>query len=163
MRLLSLLPRTLLAGHLALAASMACAVPAGMAEPLPSPRPPPDVLADVLADTVLDAANRYRQQAGLGPWTADADLASIAAGHSRAQAAQGRLSHGGFEQRFAQTRAIRCVENLSAGYHHGQAVVDAWRTSPQHRQNLLDPDIDRAGVASADGVVSMLACCFSGR
>ena len=117
----------------------------------------------MLADAVFEAINQYRLQAGLSPWLADAALATIAAAHSQAQAAQGRLTHGGFQQRFAQTGAIRCVENLAAGYRQGQAVVDAWRASAQHHQNLLDPDIDRAGLASADGVVSMLACRFSGR
>jgi len=148
-----------LAGGLLLAAALAQAAPVGIAEPLPATR----AATDPLAEAVLDAINRYRQRAGLPAWVADDALTAIAVAHSQAQALQGRLSHGGFQSRFAQTRARLCVENLAAGYGNGQAVVDAWRGSPQHHQNLLDPDVDRVGLASTEGVVSMLACRFSGR
>jgi len=111
---------------------------------------------------VLVAINHHRQQAGLPPWVADPALTAIAAAHSQAQAAQGRLSHGGFQQRFDQARAPLCVENLAAGHRSGQAVVDAWRASPQHQQNLLDPEVNRVGLASTGGVVSMLACRVNG-
>lgn len=147
-----------------LAAALAQAAPADLAEPPPAPRAGADLAAaDPLADAVLVAINHLRQQANLPVWVADEALATIAAAHSQAQAAQGRLSHGGFQQRFAQTRARWCVENLAAGHHNGQAVVDAWRASPQHQQNLLDPGVNRVGVASSAGVVSMLACRISPR
>lgn len=148
-----------LAGGLLLAAALARAAPIDPDERLPATR----AAADPLADAVLDAINRYRHQAGLPAWVVDETLTAIASAHSQAQSQQGRLSHGGFPSRFAQTRARLCVENLAAGHGSGQAVVDAWRASPQHHQNLLDPEVDRVGLASSQGVVSMLACRFGGR
>ena len=150
-------------------AAPATPVPLAQLGPLASPAQDAEQPAeprsthDPLADAVLLAINRYRQQAGLSPWVADATLSAIANGHSQAQSAQGRLSHGGFATRFAMTRARMCVENLAAGHTTGQAVVDAWRASPQHQKNLLDPEPERVGLASNEGVVSMLACRFSAR
>jgi hypothetical protein len=37
-------------------------------------------------------------------------------------------------------------------------VVTAWRQSLAHDGNLLEPKAHRAGVASVDGYVTLLAC-----
>ncbi len=116
--------------------------------------------ADPLAQAVLAAVNRYRLQRGLASWQPDPGLEAIAAGHSRAQATQGRLDHAGFAQRFARSGGLSCAENLAAGYRDGEAVVAAWQASPTHRDNLLAPDLQRVGLASDGGFVTLLACRF---
>ena len=38
-------------------------------------------------------------------------------------------------------------ENLAQGYSSGRAVLDAWRTSPGHNANLLNPAFHAVGLA----------------
>ena len=119
----------------------------------------PDDLPD-LATAVLAEVNLYRASQGLAPLAADARLQAIAQAHSEAMAQQGRLSHGGFQQRFDRSGARLCVENLAAGTLQPARVVAAWRRSPEHHRNLLEPRVQVAGVAATGSVVSLLACRF---
>ncbi len=118
--------------------------------------------AEPLADQVLAEVNRYRASQGLGQLLPDARLQVITAEHSAALARQGRLSHGGFQQRLQRSGAQLCVENLAAGARTAAAVVAAWRASPEHHRNLLEPGVRSAGVAQAGPVVSLLACRYDG-
>ena len=123
------------------------------AEPLPgSPSAP------VFAQQVLALINAYRSTLGLWPVQADPDLLRIAEASSREQAAAGRLSHGGFSQRFAQAGRGTCVENLAAGLLQPPALVAAWQASPAHRQSLAAPAIRYAGLSNINGYVTFFAC-----
>lgn len=113
-----------------------------------------------LADAVLAEVNLYRASQGLAPLAADARLQAITGAHAQAMAQQGRLSHGGFQQRFDRSGARLCVENLAAGTLQPARVVAAWRRSPEHHRNLLEPRVQVAGVAVHGTVVSLLACRF---
>jgi len=115
-----------------------------------------------LATAVLAEVNLYRTSQGLVPLAADARLQAIAQTHSQAMAQQGRLSHGGFQQRFDRSGARLCVENLAAGTLQPARVVAAWRRSPEHHRNLLEPRVQVAGVAATGSVVSLLACRYDG-
>jgi uncharacterized protein YkwD len=129
------------------------------------PLPPSPSRADEvpdLATAVLAEVNRYRASHGLAPLAADARLQAIAQAHSQAMAQQGRLSHGGFQQRFDHSGARLCVENLAAGTLQPARVVAAWRRSPEHHRNLLEPRVQAAGVAATGSVVSLLACRYDG-
>lgn len=117
----------------------------------------PDLAAAVLAEV-----NRYRSSQGLATLVADPRLQAITQAHSEAMAQQGRLSHGGFQQRFDRSGARLCVENLAAGTLQPARVVAAWRRSPEHHRNLLEPRVRSAGVAATGSVVSLLACRFDG-
>ena len=119
-------------------------------------------MAQPLADQVLAEVNRYRAGQGLGLLQPDARLQAIAAEHSTALARQGRLSHGGFQQRFDRSGAQLCVENLAAGMLDAVAVVAAWRASPEHHRNLLEPGVHAVGLGQAGPVVSLLACRYDG-
>jgi len=121
----------------------------------------PDDAPD-LAAAVLAEVNLYRASQSLAPLAADARLQAIAQAHSLAMAQQGRLSHGGFQQRFDRSGARLCVENLAAGTLQPARVVAAWRRSPEHHRNLLEPRVQVAGVAATGSVVSLLACRFDG-
>ena len=148
-------------GALGLAALATAAAPAAQAVPVDAlaqrSAAPPD---EAFALAVLAAVNRYRQRRGLVDLQPDPTLVTIAAEHSRSQAAQGRLDHAGFAQRFARSRALSCVENLAAGYRDAEAVVAAWHASPAHRDNLQLQDLQRGGLASEAGCVTLLACRF---
>ena len=118
--------------------------------------------ASDLAAAVLAEVNLYRTSKGLSTLAADPRLQAIAQAHSQAMAQQGRLSHGGFQQRFDSSGARLCVENLAAGTLQPAQVVAAWRRSPEHHRNLLEPRVQAAGVAATGSVVSLLACRFDG-
>ncbi len=92
------------------------------------------------------------------PWRPDNALAAIARDHSRLMAQRARLGHDGFDGRFRQTRSTLCVETLAAGFSDAAALVGAWHQSSTHHANLLEPRARRAGVASVDGYVTLLAC-----
>ena len=138
---------------LSLGLSLAMAPPPARADDPPAARPD-------LASAVLAEVNRYRVSRGLGPLAADARLQAITGAHALAMAQQGWLSHGGFQQRFDRSGARLCVENVAAGTLQPEQVVAAWRQSPEHHRNLLEPRVQVAGVASQGTVVSLLACRF---
>ena len=110
------------------------------------------------ADQVLAAVNHYRAQQALAAWPPDEALVEIALKHSRLMAGRSRLGHDGFDGRFQQARSRLCVETLAAGFNSADALVMGWRQSPTHHANLLEPKARRAGVASVDGYVTLLAC-----
>ena len=102
--------------------------------------------------------NDYRKQHGLQPLEPAAMLSELAREHAARMARDNRLSHDGFEQRLAKTRAPRCVENVGDGYETPPAAFDAWRNSPVHDRNLLDPKIRYMGLAIERGYVAFFAC-----
>ena len=112
----------------------------------------------VFAGQVLGAVNQYRAQQALAAWPSDEALVTIALDHSRLMARRTRLGHDGFDRRFQQARSRQCVETLAAGFRDAEALVAAWRQSPSHHDKLLEPQARRAGVASVDGYVTLLAC-----
>lgn len=110
------------------------------------------------ARQVLALINAQRTPLGLPAWQHDPALAAIASEHSRALAAQGRLSHDGFAQRFARADRGTCVENLAAGLRRPEALVAAWQTSPAHQRNLVAPAVHHAGIGLFNGFVVIFAC-----
>ena len=112
----------------------------------------------VFAGQVLAAVNRFRAQQALAAWPSDDGLLTIALDHSRLMARRTQLGHDGFDRRFQQARSRQCVETLAAGFRDAEALVAAWRQSPSHHDKLLEPRARRAGVASVDGYVTLLAC-----
>ncbi len=113
------------------------------------------------AQQVLALVNARRAPLGLPALQAAADLDTIATEHSREMAASGRLSHDGFSQRFLRTSGQTCVENLAnlpTGLQQPKALVAAWWASPVHRHNLVAPRLQRVGLASAAGYVTLFAC-----
>ena len=128
--------------------------------PPPAHADDPPAAGPDLASAVLAEVNRYRAGRGLAPLAADARLQAIAGAHALAMSQQGRLSHGGFQQRFDRSGARLCVENLAAGTLQPARVVAAWQQSPEHHRNLLEPRVQVVGVATHGTVVSLLACRF---
>jgi uncharacterized protein YkwD len=102
--------------------------------------------------------NDYRRQHGLPPLESATMLSDLAKEHAARMARERRLSHEGFEQRFARTQAPHCVENVGGGYDTPRKEFDAWRKSSTHDHNLLDPDVRYMGIAVDGGYVAYFAC-----
>jgi uncharacterized protein YkwD len=107
---------------------------------------------------LLQEINRTRLRLGAAPLRPDARLDAIAARQNDFMARQGRMSHDGFDERFALSGSDHCVENLAWNYPNAESTVQGWLNSPQHRTNLLDPEITHAGTALGRGYATFFAC-----
>ena len=102
--------------------------------------------------------NDYRAQHDVPPLTMDAPLSELAHEHAARMAGNKRLSHYGFEERFAKAGSPRCVENVGWNQRTPEAEFAGWRDSPTHARNLLDPGITRMGIGIQDRYVAFFAC-----
>ena len=102
--------------------------------------------------------NDYRARRRLPSLSMDPVLSRLAAEHAMHMARENRLSHEGFEQRFAQARSPRCVENVGVGAGGPEQAFDAWRQSAVHDRNLRDGSIPRMGIGVDAGYVAFFAC-----
>jgi hypothetical protein len=98
-------------------------------------------------------ANQDRVAQGAGPLQWDPALAEAARQHCLRMAAEGPISHryGGepsVEQRAAQAGAhFSLIEENVAVASYVALVHRGWMESPGHRANLLNPKVDRVGIA----------------
>ena len=107
---------------------------------------------------LMQLANQTRATAGLGPLLWDPALATAARQHCQRMATEGQISHryGGepdLTARAGQAGAHFSLveENIAVGAHPA-TIHQAWMNSPGHRANLLNPEINRVGIAVvADG------------
>jgi Cysteine-rich secretory protein family len=98
-------------------------------------------------------ANQSRAQLGAAPLRWDRALAEAAMRHCERMVQEGPISHryGGeadLTERAAATGAHFSLieENIAAGSYAAQ-LHEGWMNSPGHRRNLLNPDVDRVGIA----------------
>ena len=98
-------------------------------------------------------ANQARAAAGAGPLKWDAALAAAARQHCLRMAAEGPISHQYSGEPDVSARANQAgahfsliEENVAIGPTPA-AIHDEWMHSPRHRDNLLNPEVDRVGVA----------------
>lgn len=123
---------------------------ASSSEPDAADLPP----SDSPESRLLAAVNRARARRDLPPLSFDRRLAAAAEGHSRAMAERDFFAHcnldsgssasGRAEAAGYEWRAI--AENLSVGYATADQVVEGWLDSRGHRENLLSPRYQEAGV-----------------
>lgn len=102
---------------------------------------------------IVTLANQARAASGAGALQWDPALAAAARQHCLRMAAEGPISHryGGepdLTERAAQAGAHFSLieENVAIG-PDAAAIHDEWMHSPGHRTNLLNPAVDRVGVA----------------
>ena len=123
----------------------------------------PDLRGD--AEQIFALGNQARAQAGVARLVWDPDLAEAALEHCRRMAAEGPLSHryGGelsLTARAAKAGAYFSLieENIAIGPTPG-AIHQSWMQSPEHRKNLLNPQVNHVGIAivSARGVLYAVA------
>jgi uncharacterized protein YkwD len=110
----------------------------------------------VAIDTAAAARmiSEYRASRGLPPVRVEPRLTRIAAVHSQRMAAADRLDHvlpgeGSFPQRIAAGgyNAGMAAENIAAGQDRLVEAIAAWKASPAHNRNLLQPDVTEIGIA----------------
>ena len=112
---------------------------------------------------LVELANQSRAQAGAGPLKWDAALASAARRHCLRMAAEEALSHQypGEPELGARAQAagahFSLIEENVAVASNPAAIHDAWMHSPHHRENLLNPEVDRVGIAVVAGPLGLYA------
>jgi uncharacterized protein YkwD len=116
------------------------------------------------ARQLLQLANRSRVQSGAAPLKWDAALAAAARQHCLRMAAEGlQLSHQypgepDVSERAKQAGArFSLIEENVAMAADPTAIHNAWLNSPHHRENLMNPDVDRVGIAVVAGRYGLYA------
>ncbi len=106
-----------------------------------------------VAGQLFALGNQARAAQGLRALKWDPALAAAALNHCVRMAAEGNISHQyngepDLSQRAGQAGAHFSFleENVAEGYAPA-AIHQAWMHSPGHRENLLNPTVDRVGVA----------------
>ena len=115
-------------------------------------------MADGFARHLAQRINDYRLAHGLTPLSWSDELASLAAEHSQDMAARRRLSHDGFRARRRRTDSLICVENVAHNFPTAETLLDGWRRSPGHQRNLVEPKVERMGLAATARYVTFFAC-----
>jgi len=106
---------------------------------------------------IVMLGNQARAQAGAGPLKWDAALAAAARQHCLLMAANRSISHQYAGEPDVSARAKQAgahfslIEENVAFAPTPAAIHNAWMNSPHHRDNLLNPDVDRVGVAVVAG------------
>lgn len=105
------------------------------------------------AEQLLALANEARAESGAGRLKWDGALAEAARQHCLRMAAEGPIAHRyggepGLAERAgkAGARFGLIEENVAVGPNAAE-IHDEWMNSPGHRANLLNPDVDRVGIA----------------
>lgn len=105
------------------------------------------------AEQLMVMANQVRQENGAGPLHWDSALAAAALKHCRRMAAEGPISHRYSGEADVASRAGQAgahfnliEENVAVG-QSAVSIHNGWMNSPGHRTNLLNPDVDRVGIA----------------
>lgn len=105
------------------------------------------------AEELVQAANQARAQVGAGSLSWDAALAAAAREHCLRMAEEGPISHRyanepDLTERAAGTGAhFSLIEENVAMADSPQRVHELWMNSPGHRENLLNPRVNRVGIA----------------
>lgn len=104
-------------------------------------------------EQLLALANQARAAAGAGPLKWDSALAEAARKHCQRMAVEGPIAHQypgelNLSERAGLSGAHFDLveENVAIGATPEQ-IHDAWMHSPGHRQNMLNPQVDRVGIA----------------
>lgn len=118
-------------------------------------------LAAGFEDQLLEQINGYRSSKGLKPLVMKPELVKLAQSHSRSMQRANKLNHDGFKARFnaaRKTGAMGCVENVGWNYPTASSQLEGWQNSPGHDSNMLDAQINAAGIARAGTYTTLLAC-----
>ncbi len=105
------------------------------------------------AGQLFALGNQARAAQGLRLLEWDSALAAAALNHCVRMAAEGPLSHQYDGEPDLSERASHAgahfnlvEENIAEGNEPG-SIHQAWMNSPHHRENLLNPEVDRVGLA----------------
>jgi hypothetical protein len=105
------------------------------------------------AAQLMELANRARAQAGAQPLHWDSALAEAARKHTLRMVAEGPIAHRYPGELDVSERAghagahFDLLEENVAIAATPEAIHDGWMHSKEHRDNLLNPQVDRVGIA----------------
>ena len=112
---------------------------------------------------VLRLVNKIRAEAGVGPMTLDTTLCKAASMRALEMDYANVMSHTRpngtdcwtvFD--FYNVSFMTCGENVAAGQTSSSAVVESWKNSQGHYENMINPAFTKLGVGySSNGVGSM--------
>ena len=112
--------------------------------------------AESVEKQIFDAANEERRAEGLMRLKWNPTLAQAARQHAELMARKNMLSHQLPNEPSLPARASRAglyfiaiAENIAQGTD-AENISDQWVRSPEHRHNLLDPDMNVIGIAVAE-------------
>lgn len=104
--------------------------------------------------TLLEMANESRREAGLSPLHISETLMQAARSHVQVMVEHEQLSHqfageASLGQRLSVVgvRYDHAGENIAYNFS-AEKAADAFMQSPPHRENLLDPRFDEAGIVA---------------
>jgi hypothetical protein len=104
-------------------------------------------------EQLMALANQARAQAGVRRLEWDQSLATAARAHCLRMAAEGPIAHRYGGEADLSTRAGQAgarfdliEENVAVGPTPAE-IHDQWMRSPGHRANLLNPEVNRVGIA----------------
>ena len=98
-------------------------------------------------------ANQARAAAGIVPLQWDPALAETARKHCERMSSEGEISHRGSSESMLEQQAgdggthFSLIKENVALASDPEGIHEIWMDTPWSRDNLLDPDFDRAGVA----------------
>jgi len=104
-------------------------------------------------EEVFYLLNQHRQNNGRAPLTYDSVLESAIQGHCEHMSEHDFFDHYAPESLVYSPwdRAAKCGgdaggENIAWGYTNAQEVMQGWKESPGHNENMLDPNFTRVGI-----------------
>ncbi len=113
---------------------------------------------------VVELVNQARLQAGIPPLKRVEALTAAARYHAADQGQDDYVKHDTYDrqngdlvyvcstwERIATFFTDPRGENIAAGYHSPEAVMDGWMNSPGHRDNILNPSSWEIGVGYFEG------------
>ncbi len=112
---------------------------------------------------IVELTNQFRRENGLSPLTRDGQLAAAAGDFAAYMARTDRYGHHADGRRPSQRAAAHgyehCIvaENIAYQYRStgftaqelANGLFKGWKNSPEHRRNMLDPDVTQTGVGVA--------------
>lgn len=118
-------------------------------------------------DEVISIINRWRKNAGLRALKKDSDLTEMANVRAEELAWSGKHSHYRPDGRYfssifkdnGYTKGT-AGENIGWGYPDAESVCEAWRNSPTHYENIMNPKFTRIGVGVAKDADPSRNCCW---
>lgn len=133
--------------------AISCCVALARAQSTPYPMPSPSQLSPSAAEQLFALANQSRAENGAGRLHWDESLAAAARAHCMRMAAEGPIAHRYNGEADVAGRAGQAgahfdliEENVAVGLNAAQ-IHNEWMNSPGHRSNLLNPDVNRVGIA----------------
>ena len=110
---------------------------------------------------LFDRVNQVRAEHALIPLRGSSELAAVALAHAKDMARRGYLAHESPEGQNPLNRVTAAgvtgfrllAENIGSSTVGGdrvEAIVNGWMNSHDHRENVLNPAFNTAGVAVVD-------------